>query len=70
MNERSFCGIFRFFFFFFFFDIVFSHKQKFLGSKQAPRYTGKRYTDARTNEVGVYIGVKGLVILTHNLKKV
>ena len=28
--------------FFFFFDIVFSHKQKFLGSKQAPRYTGKR----------------------------
>ena len=32
-----------FFFFFFFFDIVFSHyKQKFLGSKQAPRYTGKR----------------------------
>ena len=42
MNERSFCGIFRFFFFFFFFDIVFSHKQNFLGSKQAPRYTGKR----------------------------
>ena len=44
MNERSFCGIFRFFlfYFFFFFDIVFSHKQKFLGSKQAPRYTGKR----------------------------
>ena len=28
--------------FFFFFDIVFSHKQKFFGSKQAPRYTGKR----------------------------
>ena len=45
MNERSFCGIFRsdfFFFFFFFFEIVFSHNQKFLGSKQAPRYTGKR----------------------------
>ena len=43
MNERSFCGIFRSdFFFFFFFDIVFSHNQKFLGSKQAPRYTGKR----------------------------
>ena len=40
MNERSFCGIFSFFVFFF--DIVFSHKQKFLGSKQAPRYTGKR----------------------------
>ena len=40
MNERSFCGIFRFFFFLF--DMVFSHKQKFLGSKQAPRYTGKR----------------------------
>ena len=39
MNERSFCGIFRFFFLF---DMVFSHKQKFLGSKQAPRYTGKR----------------------------
>ena len=31
-----------FFFFFFFFEIVFSHNQKFLGSKQAPRYTGKR----------------------------
>ena len=46
MNERSFCGIFRsdffFFFFFFFFEIVFSHNQKFFGSKQAPRYTGKR----------------------------
>ena len=28
--------------FFFFFDIVFSLKQTFLGSKQAPRYTGKR----------------------------
>ena len=43
MNERSFCGIFRSdFFFFFFFEIIFSHNQKFLGSKQAPRYTGKR----------------------------
>ena len=43
MNERSFCGIFRSdFFFFFFFEIVFFHNQKFLGSKQAPRYTGKR----------------------------
>ena len=31
-----------FFFFFFFFEIVLSHNQKFLGSKQAPRYTGKR----------------------------
>ena len=28
--------------FFFLFDMFFSHKQKFLGSKQAPRYTGKR----------------------------
>ena len=33
---------FIFFIFFFFFEIVFSHNQKFLGSKQAPRYTGKR----------------------------
>ena len=46
MNERSFCGIFRsiffFFFFFFFLRSFFSHNQKFLGSKHAPRYTGKR----------------------------
>ena len=41
MNERWFCGIFRSDFFFFFFEIVFPII-KFLGSKQAPRYTGKR----------------------------
>ena len=76
MNERSFCGIFRFFFFFFFLTSFFSHKQKFLGSKQAPRYTGKRVILMRvltrlecTNKIKLTISIKVLKDHAHAFVK-
>ena len=53
MNERLFCGIFRFFFFFltWFFPI----NRNFWGPSRHRVIPVNVYTDARTNEVGVYL---------------